>query len=67
MVCELEDVALCSCFLDTAFIIAFRILILIIIITSLGQILLSYIENTSRTHARSHAHTHAHTSPSLSG
>ena len=41
----------------------YRKIILIIIMISLGQILLSYIENTSRTHARTHArtHTHAHT------
>ena len=32
-------------------------IILIIIIISLGQILLSYIANTSRTHARTRAHT----------
>ena len=40
----------------------YRIIILIIII-SLGKILLSYIANTSRTHARTHtrAHTHKHT------
>ena len=38
----------------------YRILILIIIIISLGEILLSYIANTSRTHA----HTHTHTPPS---
>ena len=37
-----------------------RIVILIIII-SLGQILLSYIANTSRTHARTHARTHSPT------
>ena len=34
-------------------------IIFIIIIISLGQILLSYIGNTSRTHARTHANTHA--------
>ena len=55
----------------------YRIIILIIIIICLGQILLSYIENTSRTYARTHAHTrartythtraHTHTPPSLSG
>ena len=43
----------------------YRIIILIIIVISLGQIVLSYIANTSRTHARTHAHactrTHAHT------
>ena len=38
----------------------YRIIILIIIIMSLGQILLSYIVNTSRTHAHIHARTHAH-------
>ena len=38
-----------------------RIIILIIIIISLGQILLSYIANTSCTHARAHKHTHTHT------
>ena len=40
-------------------------MILIIIIISLGKVLLSYIANTSRTHACTHArmyvHTHAHT------
>ena len=36
-------------------------IILIIIIISLGQILLSYISNTSRTHTRTHAHTHTRT------
>ena len=43
--------------------IIYRILIIIIIIISLGQILLSYIENTSRTHThtRTRAHIHAHT------
>ena len=35
----------------------YRIIFLIIITISLGQILLSYIANTSRTHARTHAHT----------
>ena len=41
----------------------YRIIILIIIIISLGQVLLSYIANTSRTHAhartsmREHTHT----------
>ena len=34
-----------------------RIIFLIIIIISLGEILLSYIENTTRTHARTRAHT----------
>ena len=45
----------------------YRLIILIIIIIRLDEILLSYIENTSRTHAckRAHAHTHAHTPPSL--
>ena len=42
----------------------YRILILIIIIIILGEILLSYIANTSRTHALAHvrtrARTHAH-------
>ena len=44
-----------------------RIIILIIIIISLGQILLSYIANTSRTHTGAHARAHmracTHTSP----
>ena len=43
----------------------YRILILIIIIISLGQILLSYIANISRAHTHAHmhvgAHTHTHT------
>ena len=39
----------------------YRIIILIIIIISLGQILLSYIENTPRTHACTLACTRAHT------
>ena len=43
----------------------YKLIILIIIIISLVQILLSYIANTSRmhacTHARMHAHTHART------
>ena len=39
----------------------YRKMILIIIIISLGQILLSYIANTSRTHARTHARTHGRT------
>ena len=43
----------------------YRKIILIIIIISLDKILLSYIANTSRTHARNHArtrkHTHTHT------
>ena len=42
----------------------YRIIIKIIIIISLGQILLSYIANTLRTHARMHmrarAYTHRH-------
>ena len=37
----------------------YRIIFLIIIIISLGQILLSYIANTSRTHARMYARTYA--------
>ena len=37
----------------------YRKMILIIIIISLGQILLSYMANTSRTHACTHARTHA--------
>ena len=37
------------------------IIILIIIIKRLGEILLLYIANTSRTHARMHARTHAST------
>ena len=36
----------------------YRIIILIIIIISLGQILLSYTANTSHTHARTSTHTH---------
>ena len=40
--------------------VRYRIIILVIIIISLGQILLSYIENTSRTHARTRAHAHIH-------
>ena len=39
----------------------YRIIILIIIIINLGQILLSFIANTSRTHALIHARTHAYT------
>ena len=39
----------------------YRIIILIIIIISLGQILVSYIANTSRTHAHARAHTHSRT------
>ena len=43
----------------------YRIIILIIIIISLGQILLSYIANTSRarTHARTREHVHTPLSP----
>ena len=41
--------------------VIYRKMILIIIIISLGKILLSYIANTSRTHARTHAHPHTHT------
>ena len=37
----------------------YRIIILIIFFISLGQILLSYIANTSRTHAHACAHVHA--------
>ena len=40
----------------------YKIITLIIIIISLGQILLWYIVNTSHTHRQ--AHTHAHTPPS---
>ena len=40
--------------------IQYRIIILIIIIISLGQIILSYIANTSPTHARTNARTQAH-------
>ena len=36
----------------------YRIIILIIIIISLGKISLSYIANTSRTHACTHARAH---------
>ena len=39
--------------------IQYRIIILIIIIISLGQIILSYIANTSHRHARTNARTHA--------
>ena len=46
----------------------YRIIILSIIIISLGEILLSYIANTSRTpaltHARAYTHTYEHTPPS---
>ena len=48
----------------------YRILILIITIISPGQIVLSYIANTSHTHAHTwYAHTHArtHTPPRRSG
>ena len=38
--------------------IIYRIMILIIIIISLGQILLSYIANKSRKHTHMHARTH---------
>ena len=38
----------------------YRIIFVIIIIISLGQMLSSYIANTSRTHARTHERTHAH-------
>ena len=43
----------------------YRIIILIIIIISLGKISLSYIANTSRTHACMHAraHTGEHANP----
>ena len=36
----------------------YRIIILITIIISLGQIILSYMAYTSSTHSRMHAHTH---------
>ena len=39
----------------------YRILILISIISSLGQILLSYTANTSLSHTRTHARTRTHT------
>ena len=39
----------------------YRIIILIIFIISLGQIILSYMANTPRTHACTHTHTLAHT------
>ena len=39
----------------------YRIILLIIIIIRLGQILLLYIANTSRTHARTHARTRERT------
>ena len=38
-----------------------RIIVLIIIIISLGQIILSYMANTSGTHAHIHACMHTHT------
>ena len=38
----------------------YRIIILIIIILSMGKISLSYIANTSRTHASMHARTRTH-------
>ena len=41
----------------------YRIIILIIIIISLGKISLSYIANTSHTHACTHAHTLTRTPP----
>ena len=45
----------------------YKIIFLIIIIINLGQILLSYIANTSRTHAsmhpRAHTHPNTHTPP----
>ena len=41
----------------------YRIIFLIIIIISLGQILLSYIANTSRTQARRHAPARTRTQP----
>ena len=48
----------------------YRIIILIIIIISLGEILFSYIANTSRTHAltraRTHARKHMHARPRAS-
>ena len=37
----------------------YRIIILIIIIKRLGEILLSYMANTSHTHARTHARMHS--------
>ena len=39
----------------------YRNMILIIFMISLGQLLLLYIANTSRTHAQTHACMHAHT------
>ena len=41
--------------------IKYKIIFLIIIIISLGQILLLYIANTSRMHTRTHTCTHLHT------
>ena len=38
----------------------YRIIFLIIIVISLGQIIFSYIANTARTHARTNGRTHAH-------
>ena len=38
----------------------YMIIVLIIIIINLGQIILTHMANTSRTHACTHAHTHAH-------
>ena len=40
--------------------IKYMLIILISIIINLGEILLSYIANTSRTHARTRAHTYSH-------
>ena len=44
----------------------YRIIILIIIIISVGQLVLSYIANTPHTHTRAltHARAHTHTPPS---
>ena len=39
----------------------YRIIVLIIIIISMVQIILSYMANTSRTHACTHAHTRTRT------
>ena len=41
----------------------YRIIILIIIIISLGQMILSYMENTSRTHSYTHDEVNAPCSP----
>ena len=38
----------------------YMLIILIIILIILGEILLSYVANTSRTHARTRAHTYSH-------